>query len=382
MSYQTKNFRGQINNKTIYDFFSKLDYTFKQDDRLNLIKQLLYTQIGYENTYLDEFFEVYFNNKFVYSPKQNDYLSSDNNVCSILELMANYILFSNDAEKIKKINYNFYTKNQLQSKFGKEYSIEELIEKSYSNSVNESSVSFLLNNNQNYKKCKSQVITQKDINNNSTINNYEELKSLINKKLKSLRINNSDKMSQKKLVQLLKDIKSDQMLCKDKMDGVIYFKNPLPDSHDIDYEQFDMNESKHIIELLQCHNSLLTDIGCLKYDIMNLVNNMKLNYKESKILNLYINNYSTKEISDMLCLRHNYVKYKISSLGKKIANEYFLSLEEWYYTFISKGTYKKCSKCNKTFLLNLNHFRFNKISKSKFSSWCRNCENLSKLSKK
>ena len=88
------------------------------------------------------------------------------------------------------------------------------------------------------------------------------------------------------------------------------------------------------------------------------------------------------EIQDLLEqkyeIRHS-VEY-ISSLwrnkipkiiAEKAKEEYLI----WYYTYVEKGQWKKCSRCGQIKLAHNKFFSKNKTSKDHFYSICKECRN-------
>jgi hypothetical protein len=376
MALPIKNFDGKLNNKNASDFITQLNFELKQDDRLKLIDETLYTERTEENKYLDKYFQIYFDEKFKYNPSKEDFLSSDNNVCRTLESMANYILFADDAEKIKKTEYNFYTVDQLKDKFGKDFSVDELIEKTYTDAKSEQALSYILDKSINFKKPLEQNITHKDIVEIKPIGDYEQYKMDLNRKLIHLRKTGTHKNLQRKIVRILKDVKSDQIYCKDKLKGTIYFKAPLQDSTSIDYDQFDNYNLEHVIALMGCSGSLLTDVGCLKYDLMQLINRVELDAREKAIVDYLVIGYNSLEIAKALKMRHNYIQFKMCSIGKKIIKAYESDLEDWYYTFKVKGKFKVCPQCKSIKILNKNNFGVDRSKKDSHKKYCKSCEKV------
>ena len=79
--------------------------------------------------------------------------------------------------------------------------------------------------------------------------------------------------------------KTDQIYCKDSIKGTIYFKHILPDTTDIDYDQFDFFDKEHIICLLKFETrKLTTDLGILIYDLNQLMKHIKISKQDKKIL--------------------------------------------------------------------------------------------------
>lgn len=77
-------------------------------------------------------------------------------------------------------------------------------------------------------------------------------------------------------------------------------------------------------------------------------------------------------------VRHS-VEY-LSSLWRKkiprlIAEQAELDYLNWYYTYVEKGKYKRCSRCGQWKLAHNKYFSKNKTSKDSFYSICKECRN-------
>ena len=66
---------------------------------------------------------------------------------------------------------------------------------------------------------------------------------------------------------------------------------------------------------------------------------------------------------------------KIPKLIAQRAQDEFLL---WYFTFVEKGKWKKCSRCGEVKLAHSRFFSINKTSKDGFYSICKNCRNTKK----
>jgi hypothetical protein len=194
MALPRSKFDGKLNNKTIYDFKKQLDYNLSQKKRIQLVKNILYTQNGMIQEHLDPYFEEFFeqNNQggidishFKVGLNKKDNLSENNNVCNELEKMANYILFSPDGQRItKKTKYNFYPEHKLKEKMDKEESLDKLLEDKYDDdeydnlntTVFDEIINYLVVPAKNYKKEIKQTIYDKDLNDPElkSIKNYQD----------------------------------------------------------------------------------------------------------------------------------------------------------------------------------------------------------------
>lgn len=315
----------------------------------------------------------YFDNKYNSSPKKDN--SLNDKMCEDLDRLANYILFADDIKKIKKTEYNFYTVKQLREKFGNELSLEGLFERFFNESgENEPAIDFIINDGMNYKKSIEQKINKNDINDLQPVKDYQEYKEILSAKLKDLRETKQDKSLQKRIANVLKGLKTDQILCKDMLKGTIYFKCPLEGTENIDYDQYDPQDHSHISALLKCNNNdLSTDLGCLRCDLKNLIDTLNLNESDVNILNLYCQNKTTLEIANALYQKQGYVYERIKGIVRKISNQYMLTMADWYYTFVVKGVYKKCNICEKYLIASLDNFNKNFKYKDGLQNFCKNC---------
>ena len=372
MAFEQSGYKGTIDGKDTRSFINKLDFELTQVKRVKLVDD-----ITYNDGCLDGYYQKYFDEKFDCNLTKDKTLSDKNNVCKSLESMANYILFADDTQKVRKTEYNFYTVTQLKNRFGRELSLDKLIEMSYKtiyeNSNDDSKMTFILEKGRNYKKSIEQRISKKDIESIKAISDYQYLKDVIGERLKDLRRLNSNKLLQRTYVLMMKELKTEQIICKDAILGVIYFKNPMQDSCKPDYEEFDFLDYKHVQGLMCCKNTNITsDIGCLVTDYNAMLKSLKLTSDEKTIIEMYRKKDMThEEISVKIKCSRQYVTKVINKISDKMIKEYYKVYEDWYYLNICKGKYKKCSKC-KEIKLKSKYGKYNK-TKDKLHPYCKEC---------
>lgn len=418
--YDVKNFYGEINGKTINDFIYGLDYNKKDfASRLDIVKSKLYTEelngVPYQDRYFDEVFEQTFDNKndgyiFVeelnkYMPydeyenycleegieinntftnantscirlvlSQKDGLASETNVCKGLEKLADYLLNSIEAKELdSKTQYKCYTDESLFKKIQKEPSYDK-----------EVILDVLLEKGKNYKKSIEQKIFAKDLN-NFYINEYEQTIKQYNLQIEEIdkillqpeldkEIIKELKTKRGKLNYLKGELMQDQIICKDQLQGTIYFKAILPESSVKDYEQFDWFDKEHIKWLLKMKSKddLQNDLACMVLDLNNLINKCNFKNDDLKIIELWRNSDLTLEdIGEELSVSQPSITQKFNTIIKKITQQYEILLEDWLYLNYRKGTYKKCSKCGEIKLVS--RFDIKKSSKDGFFPYCKKC---------
>lgn len=128
------------------------------------------------------------------------------------------------------------------------------------------------------------------------------------------------------------------------------------------------------------------DTYYLIYDIEHLIDKALADYPMyMRIVEYKIDGVQNIEIQRLLQnefgLSHS-LEY-ISSLWRKkipklIASEAEDEYLNWYYTFIERGKYKKCSRCGEIKLAHNKYFSKNKTSKDGFYSICKKCRNANK----
>lgn len=378
----TQRCKGNVQGKNIQDFIKQLDFSLNQQERVELVNKLVYTQ-G-DGMFVDEFFEDMFEQKDAENGmdkshiklclNSKDMLSMDDYTCKGLETIANYILFSPDGERInKKTKYNFYPKDIFEKKSAKEVSLEGFTESNCGNEIYyEEVIDFLIREGINYKKSIKQTIYGKDKSDLDVIKQYDDVINTLSVIMKDKDISSSTK---KKIGMIMYGLKDDQLLCKDMLKGTIYFKQAMGDSTEIDYEQFDFSDKEQIIALLKVPTSTNfdSDLACLTYDLNNIIKKIQLTHSEKVVLNLWKNKDSTaNKIAEYLNVSQPYITKTLNGIAKKISEQWWEDYENWYYLNIVKGSYKKCCRCNEVKLTN----KFGKDSrnKDKLKNYCRKCD--------
>ena len=272
-------------------------------------------------------------------------------------------------------------------------------------------IHFLLSSNKNYKKAVEQVIIKEDIESIDELKDYDKMLQSITYRLKKISLveklfsktNRFTKLEmlteadiellhnfnleleeltlelyktlERSKEQLKKQsalIKQDMLDIKDSKLGTIYFKQPLADSTQVDYDQFEWTNKTHIKELLKVHNrDLQTDLGCLVVDLDNLIRDAKLSNRDSNILNLYREGLTLEAIGNRYSLSKQMIEHIVNRIINNIINTYNKQYQDWYYLNIEKGTYKTCSKCGEVKLIS--NFATDKKMKDGHKNKCKAC---------
>ena len=165
--------------------------------------------------------------------------------------------------------------------------------------------------------------------------------------------------------------------------------NPL-----IRWEGISFLDYKVISEILQVYPALKarsegkfdSDAWALCMDFMPLVNRALedypmykriIEYKMDKLQNVEIQALLQQEFQFTHSIEYisSLWRNKIPKLiAQKAQDEWLL----WYFTFVEKGKWKKCSRCGEVKLAHSRFFSINKTSKDGFYSICKQCRNSKK----
>ena len=104
-------------------------------------------------------------------------------------------------------------------------------------------------------------------------------------------------------------------------------------------------------------------------DLDNLINKIDFDERQLKILNMWRNGVSVDFIAKELNVKQNTVSFLINTIVGMIVKQYEEDYEDWYYLNISKGEYKKCSRCGKVKLT-----KYFKRNGNRLRSNCKKCE--------
>lgn len=333
--------------QNITDMLSKLDYSNRDVEyRLNILNDILYG----DNYKLNDDLIEYLDNINVNINQNND-LISNNKIVKMLEKMADYLLYA--KKENDKVNYKIYTYTELSKRATKENRMIGMIIKElyfdYANKVNNNEIVFI-KYFRNELKIKTQKITKQDLKMMPELKEYEVLKENIKKELKTLDGKDiKNKKRKSKLRNLYGEIVTDQILFKDSILGTIYFKNISTvnikdDSYiPVDYEH-------NILAILKCESNTMTNIGCMAYDLNNIINTIQWSELELEIIKLYKNGKTIMEIAYSLFMEYRKLYKKINTICKRITTAYNKYYKDWFNETKRKAKYETCNKCSQIFL--------------------------------
>lgn len=386
------NFYGKIDGKSIFDYIILDGEINNLEERMDYVYKLLNIIVkdGIEfngDEYWDEIF-VQKNNKSHINlmPNNQTDLYSNSNVAETLEMLGNYILWY-DPEKKKIENDNKIKIYYTEKEFRKAIDKEKKYIKEYGEKLDDGIT--VLKSQKNYKKSKDEVVTAEDLNRFPELREYKKEIDRLSSYIKEDRLDEfaeymrnkgykkmkSEKQAKNFLIRHISYLKKDMLECKIKLARPIIWKQPLKDEGGADWEEFDELNNAHIKALLQLYKEsnvydFQSDLGCMFYDLQNVLDIVKLTKKQQEVLNLWMGNMSINDISKKLGKRASTVSEILDKIVDKIVRVYEEQLEDLYYLNIRKGEYKKCSKCGEIKLVS----KFNKDGKGGIRSRCKICQ--------
>lgn len=393
MAYTKSNYSGTIGGKNIWDYMYGLDYNLKTlEERLKCLYKLfnIIEMFGIKFSNDDFWQEIWEAGVCKSGLNTTDSLWSDTNIAHFLEKAGTYLISVTDKEEDKeniKIydTYSEFKRGMQQEKKIKkhgeviEYDIKE-------DGDSNGKPMIMLKNQKNYKLAPDIKITKKDREKYSEIEDYYKYKQYLLKlrKDKNHRDVLADKINNKKLkiktggdiyrfvCKQLPIVEDDMLQVKIQRDKNIVWKAPLRDScgeKNIDCDLIDMFDPAHIKALLQipCDKELIDEVSITKMDILNKV---ELTETQEIILSLWSKGVTQEEIGNKLNITQQAVNSHLDKIVSKFIDKYIEIYEdEYYYMYLVKGQYKKCSKCGEIKLIQ----RFDRNGKRGYMSMCKDC---------
>lgn len=375
MAILNGNFRGIIDGKTLYDYSSKFDFDLKtMKERMELVKEIFnLVNIGGREFTDEEFWQEIWDMGICKAGiNTTDPLWSDTNISGFLEKCADYLLAVDKQDKNEQ-RVKIYKDKELFNRMIKE---QDMMTKTAD--INQSEMLVFVNPNKNYKLAKDIVVEKSDIDKYSEIKAYHELKEYMlelhknPKKRKELAERKG--ISNKRISSILNKnralLSDDMLMTKISKDRPIIWKSPLKDSgNEIDWDMLDMFDPSHVKPLLQVKKEI--DItNDMLISLNELLKKVELTERQEEILYLWRKDMTQQYIADTIGISRQAVLNQLDKIVDKVINVYEKEyMENHYYLNVVKGTYKKCSKCGDSMLIQ----QFDKKGKQGFQSQCKAC---------
>lgn len=312
-----------------------------------------------------------------------------------LEILADYLILC--MEKQEKKEKKILTDNRMMTVNKRETSFEGLVSQLENG---EDGIYGMISNDKNTIFQPKVLITKKDV---EEIPLLKQLRDTINTWEARLKITEGKRAYGIK--HALIEMRKDQYLIKNAYQRPIVpnkltrSKSSIRMDENIDFDENGfvvpsgvsfMNPK--VVSMFLCDYSRLkqdsygvfdNDTYYMIYDIEKLIDSALAPYPVyQKIVEYKIDGMPNLEIKDLLQAEFGFshsIEY-ISSLWRNKIPKLIASAAEdqylnWYYTFVEKGKFKKCSRCGEIKLAHNKYFSKNKTSKDGFYSICKECRN-------
>lgn len=320
-----------------------------------------------------------------------------------LDKMAEYIIKPNTIKE-RQEEYKVLTANREKVLNERETSFEGLVAKF---EKGEDGIYNIMSDNKNVILSPKKPITEEDIKSIPALKQLVDAIEIIKEQSKHARGKRAF-LLKKQLISMY----NDQYVIREAYQKPIYCTNLIKSISKLDLSEeitvtedgdvistglLNLYDPIHISELLSHYSKLKENawsdfVGDTKWLIMDLeaIIDEALKEKYPMYYDLLIYKIDGKkniEIQELLenkyGIKHS-VEY-ISSLWRKkipklIAEQAKENYLMYYYTFIEKGKWKKCSRCGQIKLAHNKYFSKNKTSKDNFYSICKECRNKKKIS--
>ena len=389
MAIARPTFKGKYDGKDIWSYKGKVNYSIDDlDERIKLVHKVLNIQKEGEYEFSNDSFwkEVWDTGICKTDLNKTDFLWSETNIATTLESMGTYLL-AMDNDEIKE-QYKIYKKEEdFKAALAKE---KRAIDRFGDNiSLDKNNEFKILIPNGNYKLDPKPSISKKDLKKYPPLQDYQNYLDYLSKVIKSdeekkklietlktkgvTRYSNESKLWGF-LVNAIGEVKKDMIKTKELLEQPIIWKQPLKDSGYKSYEELDMFDKSHVLELLRVHRSMeivdfQDDLNCILFDLSKLISECKFTDTQREVLNMYSRGMTQEKIANELNVTQQAVNQHLNSVVNKIINKYEEYYTDWYYLNVSKGKYKKCSKCGEIKLTQ----QFSKNG-DRLRSQCKQCQ--------
>lgn len=389
MAIARPTFKGKYDGKDIWSYKGKVNYSIEDlDERIKLVHKVLNIQKEGEYEFSNDLFwkEVWDTGICKTDLNKTDFLWSETNIATTLESMGTYLLAMDNDET--KEQYKIYKKEEdFKAALAKE---KRAIDRFGDNiSLDKNNEFKILIPNGNYKLDPKPSISKKDLKKYAPLQDYQNYLDYLSKVIKSdeekkklietlktkgvTRYSNESKLWGF-LVNAIGEVKKDMIKTKELLEQPIIWKQPLKDSGYKSYEELDMFDKSHVLELLRVHRSMeivdfQDDLNCILFDLSKLISECKFTDTQREVLNMYSRGMTQEKIANELNVTQQAVNQHLNSVVNKIINKYEEYYTDWYYLNVSKGKYKKCSKCGEIKLTQ----QFSKNG-DRLRSQCKQCQ--------
>lgn len=221
-----------------------------------------------------------------------------------IEKLGTYLLMADDDKRIrKKENIIIYTNRELFMKTIKEKHVDTNF--------------IIFVDEKNWKVEKKQQITSLD-KKREILKDYWQYIVIAKKEIE---IESKIELHRRKINNICNEIIYDMKIIKDKLLGTIYFKHIGDESTEYDTGSLiDYNNIDHIMMCLKLKSRDLTKwVGCIYYDINNILKQIKLTTKQEEILKEWrIDGSTFISVGEELNVTYQMIQKQLKLISKKI----------------------------------------------------------------
>lgn len=368
MAFAKRHYDYKVNGVNIYTLTAKRDFALNQQERINLVKEIMYD----ENGHLCEFLETFLDDPSIFCLSSKKPLSHEINVCNEIEKLANYILYSPDGERLtRKVEYNFYTDRDAFKKAQREASLY------YDEDVDpDDALDFLIDSSHNYLCETSQKIYASDLKRFEILRSYSEAISNYQKKMEEVPKEHEFINYRRKIGNIISSLRKEQCEAKSALAKTIIFKHIAKSGEKLtepEVDGFNFDAVKSMFE--SCNPKHVTVFGELGDVFQDILNKIEKTEQEKQILASVTDekkpNYA--EIARINGIGSSSVYNSLNKIRNKIIREYMRMYEDLWYLVEDYGWYRKCSVCGEIKLLSDNYFPKDPSSNDGFRSVCKKC---------
>lgn len=411
-------------NKIIQEIYERLDYSLSYYKRVEVIEEI---NKDFGEALLDYYFHYKTSNLKNYNNKK-----MYDKICNVFDRMSEYILFADVPDDIKqKLQYKksdipYSQESNLKTiQSGREISFDAYVQRIMSE---EGTIT------KKYDDQNHAIYTLKDfkermkecpyIEDYIIYNNYaRDVIKKLNKQLqeykkKGISLTNTDTLVYTNdlgdrleftLIELQrlknaigytknnsKEIDRDIIAILREYFRPIYFTHPLRETENPRKLDLDFMDKEHVAGLIKasCLTGELEKFDRYIDKLDKLAEQAGLTDYEMKIYKTFRkgkglrldnntryedNMYTISECARVLGMSQSKVDMLFNSLVDKIVDKYEELFEDYYFTFIARGKYKKCSKCGEIKLANERYYGYHPKTKDNLQSVCKKCDKKRKV---
>jgi hypothetical protein len=391
-----------VRMKTTLPMNKELDFnlqgTAKRLDKLhNIIEK-------YDSQLVD-----YYDNHFIVNKTSTSF--EQDLVGQELEKLADYLLFADNKEQRQKPKEEqdevcILNKSQIERNAKKETLTDDLTH--YEHIAKDSTKHSFYSDDKRYKNkmnikedkpkkrkvkkknYETKSITKADLEKFPVLKQTNDLLEKLKEEIKNGIDTNGNKLNEEQIRKkrwLSIELKKDQVAYKDAMSKHVNAKSVIRQSlqgkldvnfADLEAIDFLFHEYSNLKQY--CYDDINSDLKHVLMDFEQLVDSTPLSEILKEVLVLKIDGLSHSEINHHLSDKYQiqFGKQHISTMvrniiPKKIIDNYRKQREDWFYTEIVKGKYKKCNRCGEIKLASDNYFSKDKKGIFGYKSICKKC---------